>query len=217
MRQATGNYHQRDFWIRENLLYATPNFRLRKCARLLGRMMPGHAYDLLDLGCGPATLRTLLPPGVRYHGVDIAIHDPAPYLLEKDFVREPIAFNDRSFDVVVALGVFEYMGQRQSEKLTEISRILKQDGKLVLSYINFQHFRRIVYPIYNNVQPIAELIKSLGDVFHVERCFPVSHHWRHKQPGRNAVPALQMRLDWNIPFVSPWLAVEYFCICSRRA
>jgi cyclopropane fatty-acyl-phospholipid synthase-like methyltransferase len=216
MQEVIENYNNRDFWIRENRQYAEPNFRLRKCARLVNEEMQGRQCTLLDVGCGPAALRRLLGSNVNYHGLDIALHEPAPYLLETDFVQNPISFNGKRFDIIVALGVFEYMGGHQSQKLAEISRILKKDGKFILSYINFSHFRRIIYPIYNNVRTIGELKQSLQQVFHVEKCFPVSHHWRHKQPGKNASRAFQMQLNWNIPLVSSWLAVEYFCICSRR-
>jgi SAM-dependent methyltransferase len=216
MHQTIQNYRDRDFWIHENQMYAVPNFRLRKCARLLERMMGGRPYELLDVGCGPATLRTLLPPDVKYYGMDIAIHEPAPYLVERDFGGEPIAMNGQTFDVVVALGVFEYMGERQAQKFEEIRKLLKVGGTFILSYINFQHVRRIIYPIYNNVQPIDDLRRSLERVFRVERCFPVSHHWRHKQPGRNALPGVQLRMHWNIPLVSRQLAVEYFCICKGK-
>jgi len=85
-----------------------------------------------------------------------------------------------------------------------------------MSYINFRHILRRIYPAYNNIRSVADQMKALREVFEVERFFPVSHHWRHKQPGARALPSIQMQLDWNIPGVSPWLAVEYFFVCSRR-
>ena len=215
MRSVSENLNQRDFWIQENRQYANANFRLRKCARLVTEEMQGRPCDLLDVGCGPATLWTLLGSNVNYHGLDIALHEPAPYLLETDFIRNQISFQNKRFDMVVALGVFEYMGEYQDQKFAEINEILNKDGKFLMSYINFRHFRREIYPIYNNIRSIGEITKSLQKVFHVKKCFPVSHHWRHKQPGKFSGPP-QNRLDFNIPLVSSWLAVEYFCICSRR-
>jgi SAM-dependent methyltransferase len=215
MQKVTDNYYQKNFWIQENTLYVAPNFRLKKCARLINRIAAGRHCDLLDVGCGPATLRTLLPDNMSYHGIDIALHHQAPYLVETDFAKEGISFRGKSFDFIIALGVFEYMGKFQMEKLEEIRSILEPGGTFIMSYINFGHCRKIVYPIYNNVQPIAQMKKSVGEVFRIDRCFPVSHHWRHKQPGRNSLPALQMHLEFNIPLVSPWLAVEYFFICSH--
>jgi SAM-dependent methyltransferase len=216
MTEATENYRTRDYWIVENALYAKPSFRLQKCARIVNEIARGRACNLLDLGCGPAALREVLSPNVSYYGVDIAIHEPASYLQELDFGRNKICFGEKRFDVVVALGVFEYMGEYQNRKLEEIRDILNKDGKFIMSYINFEHLRHKVWPNYNNVQPIAQMKKSLGEVFQLERCFPASHHWRPKQPGKYAIPAIQMHLNFNIPLVSPCFAVEYFFVCSHR-
>lgn len=214
--QKTEHYRSRDFWIQENLLYVEPNFRLKKCARIVnGIAKRMEQCDLLDVGCGPAALRGMLDANVNYHGLDVALHERSLHLLEREFVTQAIAFNDKRFDVVVALGVFEYMGTREHEKLLEIRDLLKPGGRFIMSYINFSHFRRQIWPAYNNIQTIAEMRASLRTVFNIERSSPVSHHWRHRQPGKRAIPAIQLRLDWNIPCISPWLAVEYFFICSH--
>lgn len=216
MNQATENFRSRDYWIVENAQYAAPSFRLRKCAVTINAMAGSRQCAILDVGCGPAALRPLLNSNISYYGIDIAIHQPAPYLREIDITREAIAYGDKRFDFVVALGFFEYMGQQQNRKLEEIRAILKDDGKFMMSYINFGHFHRKVWPNYNNVQPVSEMKKSLDKIFRVERCFPASHHWRQKQPGKSSFPTLQMRLNFNIPIMSSLLAVEYFFICSRR-
>ena len=59
----------------------------------------------------------LMPANVKYFGIDIAIHNPAPNLMESDLVESEIAFDGKRFDLVTALGVFEYIGQAQSKKL----------------------------------------------------------------------------------------------------
>ena len=216
MKEAVENYRPRDYWIFENAQYAEPSFRLRKLARIVNELTRGRACSLLDVGCGPAALRELLSPNISYYGMDIAIHQPASYLREVDFVRDEIAFGGKRFDFVVGMGVLEYMGKRQNRKFEEIRNILNKDGKFIMSYINFGHCRRMVWPNYNNVQPIATMKRSLQEIFQVEKCFPASHHWRQKQPGKNSLPAIQMRLNSNIPLFSRWLAVEYFFICSHR-
>jgi cyclopropane fatty-acyl-phospholipid synthase-like methyltransferase len=207
----------RTFWAEENLKYSTPNFRARKCARLIGKMAGEVSWDLLDIGCGPATLQTLLPPNIKYHGIDMAIHDPAPCLLEVDLSKAPIKFHSKRFDVVVALGFFEYMNGHECQKLREIAAILKPGGVFVMSYINFAHYRAKIWPAYNNVHSIEEMTRALSDHFSVERYFPASHHWRHKQPGRHALQRLQLRLTREIPVVSHRLAVEYFFVCRHHA
>jgi SAM-dependent methyltransferase len=216
MKEVTQDYRDKDYWIVENAQYAEPSFRLRKCARLVNQLAQGRACSLLDVGCGPAALSQLLDPNISYYGVDLAIHQPASYLREADFAQNRISFDERRFDFVVAMGVFEYMGQNQNRKLQEIKEILNDNGKFIMSYINFGHLRRQIWPNYNNVQPIADMTKGVEEVFRIERRFPVSHHWRQKQPGKNALPAIQMHLNFNIPLLSSALAVEYFFACSHR-
>lgn len=70
-------YHKRDFWASESFKFVEPHFRMRKVAREVRRVTRGRECDLLDVGCGPATLASLMPPGVHYHGIDIAIPEPS--------------------------------------------------------------------------------------------------------------------------------------------
>lgn len=216
MKEAIENFRNRDYWIVENAHYARASFRLRKCAEILNKLADDRECTLLDVGCGPGALRSLLNPNIKYHGIDIAIHEPVGYFREFDIAHEPIAFGDKRFDFVVAFGFFEYMGQLQDRKFKEIRRILKDEGKFMMSYVNFGHFRRKIWPNYNNVRSTQEMTKSLNEVFQVDKRFPASHHWRQKQPGKNSLPALQMRVNFNIPIFTPLMAVEYFYICSHR-
>lgn len=102
--------YKKDFWDEENLRWAEPHFRAQKVARLVNKIARGRECDLLDVGCGPASLRLLLDNNVHYYGIDIAIHDPGPNLIESDLTENPIEFNGRRFDIVVAQGAFEYFG-----------------------------------------------------------------------------------------------------------
>jgi SAM-dependent methyltransferase len=211
---GTARYYTRDFWSKENLKFVKPHLRMEKAARIVNVMAQGKEFDLLDVGCGPATLMHLLDKNVRYYGIDIAIHEPAPNLIEADFLKTPIAFGDRLFDVVLAQGVFEYVGAFQSQKLAEISKLLTGNGKFIVSYWNFGHRDKQVYPPFSNIQPFSQFRESLARHFSIDKVFPVGHNWRQHEPGRKLVKAAQMRMNMNIPFVSPALAVEYFFICS---
>lgn len=214
MNPSADNFRSRDYWIVENRLYIEPSFRLRKCANLINRMAANRERSLLDVGCGPGALRQLLIPNIQYHGIDLAIHHPAACFREMDIAHEKIAFDNKRFDFVTAMGFFEYMGHQQKRKFEEICEILRPGGKFIMSYINFGHFRGQVWPNYNNVQSAGEMKKALSEYYRIERCFPASHHWRQKQPGKNSLQSLQMLINFNIPIVSPMMAVEYFCICS---
>jgi SAM-dependent methyltransferase len=207
-------YYKRAFWSKENLKFSEPWYRLQKSARIIGRLAQGRECSLLDIGCGPGTLMRLLPDNIHYYGIDIAIHDPAPNLLEADILEHPISFGDRRFDIVVAQGVFEYLGDRQSQKFSEISRLLRDDGTFVVSYTNFGHRKTQIYSAFSNVQPVEAFREDLGRFFRIQRQFPASHNWKHRQPARGIVKAGNMRVNVNVPLLSPILAVEYYFICS---
>ena len=217
MTELVENFRGKEYWIVENTLYAEPSFRLRKAARLINKIVGNRTAALLDVGCGPGALEGLLNNNIAYCGIDIAIHKAAANFKEIDTVHEEIGFNGKMFDVVVAMGFFEYMGEHQNRKFEEISKILNNDGKFLMSYINFGHIRRRVWPNYNNVRSISDMSRSLRKLFHLEQCFPASHHWRQKQPGKRSLRQLQMHVNFNIPVFSPLFAVEYFFVCSKRS
>ena len=107
----------------------------------------------------------LLPANIHYYGIDIAIHDPAPNLMEADLVESEIAFGGKRFDLVSALGVFEYVGQAQSRKFSEIAKILNADGKFIVTYTNFGHRKPRIYEPFSNVQPLDSFRQDLRRYF----------------------------------------------------
>jgi SAM-dependent methyltransferase len=206
--------YKKDFWSKENLKYNRPHYRLDKSARIVNRLARGKRVMLLDVGCGPAALMPLLRPNIQYYGIDIAIHDPAPNLIEADLLNTPIRFDDKRFDIVTALGFFEYVGTFQAQKFAEISQLLNDNGIFIVSYVNFGHRDRSVYWPYSNVQALNDFRQSLTQYFEIKRSFPVSHNWHHSDPGRKFIKAANMHTNINVPIISPVLAVEYFFICS---
>jgi SAM-dependent methyltransferase len=210
-------YYPGEFWRDENLKYVEPHFRMLKAARIITRLAQDREVSLLDVGCGPATLRHLLPAPVKYHGIDIAIHEQDPNLIESDIVKQPIRFRDERFDIVIAQGFFEYVGDYESEKFDEIAQLIAPGGTFVVSYVNFEHRKRDVYEPYSNVRPVTEFRDDLTRRFAIRRCIPTSHNWPHREPNRRLVRAANMRLNVAVPFLSPWLAVQYLFICSLRS
>ena len=214
-RERASRY-KKDFWEEENLKFGEPWYRLEKSARIISRLAGGRECTLLDVGCGPATLMRLLPANIHYHGIDIAIHNPAPNLMEADLLESEIAFGDKRFDLISALGVFEYVGEFQSRKLSEIARILNDSGKFIVTYTNFGHRKKRIYEPFSNVQPLDSFRDDLRRYFNIDESFPASHNWKHSQPSRELVKAANMRVSLNIPVISPILAVDFFFICSPR-
>lgn len=208
--------HKRDFWSQENLKYSRPHYRLEKSARIINRLARDRSCTLLDVGCGPAALMPLLRSNIRYHGIDIAIHEPAPNLIEADFLEVPIRFADKHFDIILAQGVFEYVGSFQAQKFAEIAGLLNDGGIFIASYVNFDHRERYVYEPYSNVQTPTEFRQSLAQHFIIKRYFPTSYNWGHSEPSRKLLKAANMNINVNIPLIGRALAVEYFFICSAR-
>ena len=206
--------YKKDFWDEENLRYSEPHFRAQKVARLVNRITRGKECDLLDVGCGPGSLRYLLQDNVRYYGIDIAIHEPGPNFIEADLLESPIKFNDKKFDIIVAQGVFEYFGVLQAQKFAEIREALASEGRFILSYWNFGHRNLRMHEPFNNVQSIDEFRSSLASYFSVVSCFPASHNWRQNMSDRKLLKLINMHANINFPLLSPKLAVEYFFICS---
>jgi SAM-dependent methyltransferase len=207
--------YKKDFWYEENLRYSEPHLRAQKVARLVNKIAHGQESDLLDVGCGPGALRYLLNDNVHYYGIDIAIHEPAPNLIEADLLERAIEYKNMRFDIIVAQGVFEYFGTLQTRKFAEIRRILAADGRFILSYWNFGHRDRRMHQPFSNVQPVEDFRSSLASHFNITACFPAAHNWRQNMSDRKVLKFINMHANINIPFVSPKLAVEYFFICSH--
>lgn len=215
-RANVAESHKRHFWIEENKKHIPAHYRLRKTGKIINALAAGGDCDLLDVGCGPATLRTVLRPSIRYHGIDIALQTTAANLIETDILKEPIKFGEQRFNIVVAQGLFEYLGHMQSQKFQEIAELLTPNGKFVVTYTNFSHRDRRIFEAFSNVHPIAAFREDLVRHFTIERCFPTAYNWHGGQPTRKLLMAANMNLNVNIPVVAKKLAVEYFFICSRR-
>jgi SAM-dependent methyltransferase len=215
-RGSVAQSYKRDFWIKENLKHTPPHYRLQKTARLVNRVAPAGECDLLDIGCGPATLMHLLRNGINYYGIDIAVQHPAPNLIEADILESPIRFGDRRFEVIVAQGVFEYVGDFQSRKLAEIAQLLTDNGTFIVTYTNFGHRGKHIFEAFSNVRPMDDFAADVRRHFAVRQAFPTSHNWKGGQPRRGLVKAANMHMNLNVPVISPRLAVEYFFVCSPR-
>jgi SAM-dependent methyltransferase len=214
-RESAADIYKRDFWIKENRKHVPAHYRLQKSARIINASAGREERDLLDVGCGPATLMRLLRPNVHYYGIDIAIHDPAPNLIEADILEQPISFGGRRFDIVAALGLFEYVGACQDQKFGEIAQLLGERGKFVLTYTNFGHRDKRIFEAFSNVQSFEDFRRSLARHFTIDRYFPTSYNWHGGQPTRALLKAANMPVRANILLAGPRLAVEYFFICSR--
>lgn len=207
--------YAKDFWKEANRKFNEPHFRTERVVGIATKIAHGRECDLLDVGCGPATVSEVLPPNFHYYGIDIAIQDhSAANLLEADLRKEPIRFGDKRFDIVLAQGFFEYVGDTQAQKFAEIASILKPNGKFIVTYWNFAHRAPDVYHAISNIQPMASFRQDLARYFRIDRAYPASHNWRHTGPNRRIFKFVNKPIRVHVPLVSPKLAVEYVFICS---
>jgi ubiquinone/menaquinone biosynthesis C-methylase UbiE len=71
---------------------------------------------------------------------------------------ESIPFADESFDVVLALGVLEYVDAERA--LSEIRRVLRPDGRLLVSMLNpMSPYRFVEWHVY---WPLLRLLGRVG-------------------------------------------------------
>lgn len=107
-----------------------------------------RSATVLDLGCGAGVLtESLLERGYTVSGVDISqdMLDLAGERLQRfpessyelrQAECEDLPYPDDTFDVVACIGVFGYLDNVE-EALTEIGRVLKPGGLLILSVRNY--------------------------------------------------------------------------------
>lgn len=218
MTKVTDKYFDKKFWLDEAALYyKQPYLRLEKCSRLVNRIAQGKEVDLLDVGCGPATLEKLLNKNIHYHGIDIAIHHPGTNLVEMDIINNPINFENKKFDIVIATGLFEYMGKYQKKKMSEIQQVLKDGGKFIVSYTNFGHIHSLIdYTPYNNIVSIKEFTKDLALFFHIDKITPTFYNWNGTEPRKRWSYSIQKYVTIHIPIIHSRFAVSYFFVCTPK-
>jgi len=121
---------------------AEERMRFRKAAAL-ARVPAGAA--VLDIGARDGGLRRFLPAGVRYQGIDIAPEFAGPDVLIQDISRG-IPFADGAYDFVFCIEVLEHV-PNPFGTLTEINRVLRPGGVLVLSVPNPYHVKEIIWNV----------------------------------------------------------------------
>jgi ubiquinone/menaquinone biosynthesis C-methylase UbiE len=94
--------------------------------------------DVLDLGCGDGALVNVLNEweGVRAQGIDIG-HGV-------NFETDALPYPDKKFDIILMYSVIEHV-YNPGNLLTEVTRILKPGGKLVVITSNYDQTRPLVY------------------------------------------------------------------------
>jgi len=101
---------------------------------------------VLDIGARDGGLRRFLPEGVRYQGLDIAPEFASEQVLIRD-ISLGLPFPDASFDFVFCIEVLEHV-PNPFAALTEIRRVLREDGVLTLSVPNPYHVKELIWNLF---------------------------------------------------------------------
>jgi len=105
---------------------------------------------ILDIGCGPGIIiEELLSKNAEIYGIDIS--KEMINLAKKKFPNvnfsvgdaENIKFPNNTFDVVISMGLIEYL-KNDIKAITESIRVLKKDGILILTVPNQKSIHRII-------------------------------------------------------------------------
>jgi SAM-dependent methyltransferase len=118
------------------------NTRIRRVSELLSGF---HQGKVLDVGCGPAIIANIFRGRpIEYHGIDLseAMIDYCRNSFSKDpqFTFsiqniENLEFDNDCFDVVLCLGVLEYVLDKPSA-VREAVRVLRPGGILIATMLN---------------------------------------------------------------------------------
>jgi len=114
-------------------------------ARALGKLSNGRPLTVLDAACGDGTLGRYLSPRHSYTGIDFSTrplarakrYNPAAYF-RADLNHLP--FPNDSFDAILSLQALQYL-PRPEAALTQIARVLKPGGALLLTVPNNESFK----------------------------------------------------------------------------
>jgi ubiquinone/menaquinone biosynthesis C-methylase UbiE len=145
------------------------NTRMQRVSEFLGNFNSGK---VLDIGCGPGIIgNTFRGRPIEYHGVDISEemikecidnfgNDPQfRFSLGK---IESLSFPESCFDVVLCLGIFEYVLDVHVA-ISEIVRVLKLNGIVIVTMHNgmspYRIWKRFVYSKINN--SINKIMRSM--------------------------------------------------------
>ncbi len=118
------------------------SLRTRLAATL--RLVPDEPGDVLDAGMGPGRLCVELDQrGWRVSGVDVSevmvelAAARLPHARERLLAApiEALPFPDESFDVVIATGVLEHVGDKEAA-IRELARVLRPGGRAIVSFPN---------------------------------------------------------------------------------
>ena len=127
---------------------------------------------ILECGCGPGGILGEISPTNNFlAGVDINFnyllmarkeYDSALNFLQSDIERLP--FKNDSFDIVYCVGVLSYL-EDDRNAMREMCRVLKADGKVIISVPGLFMLNKFIDPYYYLVWLIQTIWKKMRNCF----------------------------------------------------
>lgn len=138
---------------------------------LIKRFKIKKKYKILDSGCGRGDFAlAFAEAGLDVTGIDYTDNLGNEKLFSRlggiNLEEDSLPFKDNSFDIVFSKSVLEHI-HKPEKYLSEIYRVLKPGGKLILLVPDWQTQMYIFYDDYSHVQPytrrgIEDTLKIFG-------------------------------------------------------
>jgi SAM-dependent methyltransferase len=193
----------------------------------------GSDKNVLDVGCGTGYGTSFLASSARsVVGIDVSrqalryamSHYRGPNIRFVRMDAEHLEFADRSFDFVISTENFEHL-RDQRANLREMSRVLRDDGMLLLATPNREMFLEVDNPYHTHELGYEELLKMVRECF--GECLiaenslePPTLEGRRLREQRKAKGAQGIDLSsipflWDKPIDTTWVSNShsFFCLC----
>jgi len=153
---------------------------------VIGQEIGGTQGTVLDVPCGTGTFSTFFSRD-QYTGIDLG-ENYVKYASKKHPMKEFVVmdalnmtFANDSFDNVLVIGFLHHLSDEDSSKaLSEIKRVLKPDGKLLLIEDSPTRDKWNVIDKYlqkldegENIRPAEYYEGVLKNLFTIERTYPM--------------------------------------------
>lgn len=195
------------------------------------KLIPIKAKRILDIGCGDGVLLSLIKRG-RLYGVDLDQKslDYAATRVKAQLEKAPaekLPFKNNYFDTVVATEIIEHLSHPK-QMLTETRRVLKPDGRLIITTpvkqpvgltdkLHHQEFspdelKTFVGQYFRQVKIITSHPQWLKKLY----CLSLGRFGKyHLDVGRWLVNLLVLISGWN-PFINlPGKPTQQLAICNK--
>jgi SAM-dependent methyltransferase len=117
--------------------------------------------NLLDVGCCHGGLRKFLDKNINYFGID-GLDNQFQNYIKTDLNKIILPFKNQSFDAICCCATLEHLFY-PLEILREIKRVLKNDGRILISLPNDEGLNGII----SSFQKVKSYDESI-----------YGHHWR---------------------------------------